>query len=101
MKTLFAFLFHLVRMFIICLILSAFCSAIFFLGNGFVRWWQFLGGACGFFFLWFLLSCYQTIIALYRMHKDPVFRDAHLRTGITWSEYKRLKKEKKNEKVWL
>ncbi len=97
MKTLFAFLFHLVRMFIICLILSAFCSAIFFLGNGFVRWWQFLGGACGFFFLWFLLSCYQTIIALYRMHKDPVFRDAHLRTGITWSEYKRLKKEKKNE----
>ena len=52
---------------------------------------KFIGGAIAIFTILFLYSIIQTAITLYRFHKDPVFKDTHLKTGMSWKDYKRFK----------
>lgn len=54
-------------------------------------WLQFIGGTVGVFAVLALYCIGKTCITLYRYHKDPVFKDANLSTGIRWKDYKRLK----------
>ena len=52
---------------------------------------KFLWGSACFFIILFLLYGATTALTMYRMHKDPIFKDAHLRTGMSWKDYQRLK----------
>ena len=58
-------------------------------------WHKFLFGGLALFCFLFLLYSYNTIITLYRYHKDSVFREANIRTGISWRDYKRLRNKSK------
>lgn len=60
-----------------------------------VTWLKFLFGAIGIFILLTLYAVLTTATTLYRMHKDPAFKDAHLMTGISWKDYKRIKGKNK------
>ena len=60
-------------------------------------WNKFLWGGVALFCFLFLLYSYKTIITLYRYYKDPVFREANLKMGISWKDYKRLRGNKKGE----
>lgn len=52
---------------------------------------KFVWGAVVLFAVLFLYTCYTTAMTMFRFRKDPVFKDAHLKTGISWRDYKRLK----------
>ena len=56
-------------------------------------WVKFAYGSLGLFLVLFVLYAFKTGITLYRYHKDPVFKDANLMTGISWNDYKRLKSD--------
>lgn len=56
-------------------------------------WRNFFGGAAVLFAVLFLYSVWKTAITLYRYHKDPVFKDANMLTGINWNDYKRNRKK--------
>ena len=38
----------------------------------------------------------MTCLTLYRYHKDPVFKDANLRLGLSWREYNKIINDKNN-----
>jgi len=52
-------------------------------------------GGLGVYALLFIYSVVVTVVTLFRCYKDPVFKDAHLRTGISWKNYKKF--AEKNE----
>ena len=53
---------------------------------------KFLYGALSLFIIFYLYHISSFLITLYHMHKDPMFKEAHIKTGISWSNYKKLKK---------
>lgn len=57
-------------------------------------WLHFLGGTATLFAVLFLYSVGKTAITLYRYHKDPVFKDVNMSTGLGWNDYKRLRNNK-------
>ena len=57
-------------------------------------WFNFVGGAAILFSVLFLYSVGNTCITLYRYNKDPVFKEANLKVGLSWKDYKALKKQK-------
>lgn len=97
MKHLVSFGKTIIRIALQSVLLSAFCSVIQWLLNltglsdNKATWDKFFWGALGFFVLLFIWFMCATSITLYRMHKDPLFKDAHLMTGISWKNYKRQK----------
>lgn len=58
-------------------------------------WNKILWGGIGLFVLIFVYSAYKAIQASYHSYKDPIFRDMACSTGISWNDYKRLRKEQK------
>lgn len=54
-------------------------------------WIDIVGGASGLFVLFFLYSVGKTAITLYRYHKDPVFKELNMTTGMSWEDYQKLK----------
>lgn len=57
-------------------------------------WFHFLVGAAMLFAVLFIYSVSKTAITMYRYHKDPIFKDASMSTGIGWGDYKRLRNSK-------
>ena len=56
-------------------------------------WVDFIAGAIGLFVLLFIYAGVKTAITMYRYHKDPVFKDANMKIGIGWKDYKRFMKK--------
>ena len=54
-------------------------------------WTDFLGGALGLIAFFLLWRAGHTLYYMRLYKKNPVFREAHLNTGITWREYKKIK----------
>lgn len=83
------------------LVISAFCSIFqWFLSligvSSKPTWDDFLWGSVGFFIFLFISSVFMTCLTLYRYHKDPVFKDANLRLGLSWREYNKIINDKNN-----
>ena len=57
-------------------------------------WYHFLGGSAMLFAVLFIYSVSKTAITMYRYHKDPIFKDANISTGIGCGDYKRLRNSK-------
>lgn len=79
------------------LVLSAiFCIGqwlFYFIGlcdNG-ASWSKFFWGAVCLFIILSVVYASHTAITMYRMYKDPVFKYAHLRLGLSWKQYKEIK----------
>lgn len=53
---------------------------------------QFVWGSVAIFLLLFLDYIYNWIHTLILMKKDPLFKQMTLQSGISWKEYKRIKK---------
>jgi small-conductance mechanosensitive channel len=54
-------------------------------------WTNVLGMA---FLLWVFMilnGLWRVAITAYRWHKDPVFKDANIKLGISWESYQRIK----------
>jgi hypothetical protein len=52
-------------------------------------------------FLWMIMIFYglwNVIITIYRWHKDPIFKDANIKLGLSWKDYQRIKHEQKESK---
>ncbi len=71
-------------------------SALHWLFTGEMSWQMFLGGTLAIFLFLFAWSVFDTAKTLYRFHKDPIFKRAHLMTGISWKDYKRLRRRMKS-----
>lgn len=97
MKTAPLFILQLLRMASLSLIISAVFILLKWIASLLSisdppTWLNFWAGAAAIFVLWFICSVAQTIITFYRFSNDPAFKEAHLRTGISWRTYKHLKK---------
>ena len=57
-----------------------------------VKWGQFFFGALAIFLFLFLDGIYNWIQTIRLMRKDPVFREMTTRTGISWRDYKKMRK---------
>lgn len=86
----------LLRIVLFSLVISAvFCGFqwLFFLvgiaENG-ATWDKFLWGALGIAIFLAIYTLITIAITMYRMYKDPIFKDAHLKTGISWKDYKKI-----------
>lgn len=58
-------------------------------------WQKFFGGAIVLFIIFFLNGCFQVLLYYIRCRRDPVFKQVNLKSGLSWRDYKRLKKEKR------
>lgn len=100
MKSLVSFIGTLLVTALQSVVLSAFCWCVQWVLNHVgvsymeATMGKFLWGSIGFFIILLLLYAAKTIVTIYRMHKDPTFKDAHLRTGISWKDYKRFTRKK-------
>lgn len=56
-------------------------------------WNHFLGGSLSIFIFLFMYSLGLYILCQYRFYKDPSFKNIHTETGISWKNYKRLKRK--------
>lgn len=54
--------------------------------------WNIASCAIGIFLFMVLCGLYNVCLMAYRGHKDPLFKEMHIRTGISWENYKRLRK---------
>lgn len=50
---------------------------------------KFLWGALGIYILLVAYDIVTGAILFYHCIKDPMFRDAHMKTGMSWSDYKK------------
>jgi len=81
---------------LLAIMLSAFFSALKFIGSllhicGRLRWVDFLGGVLTLFIFFILWRAGHTLYYMHLYKKDPIFMEAHMRTGISWWDYKRLR----------
>ncbi len=57
-------------------------------------WKEFIWGSAGIFLLLFLCTTYKFIKTLYHCKKEPMFRQMHIETGISWEEYQALRRKR-------
>lgn len=60
-------------------------------------WRNVLGGALALWLMAYIYSLICSIILKYHYLKDPVFEDCNITAGISWTDYKRFKKERENK----
>ena len=58
-----------------------------------VTWTQFFAGAAGILAFFILDWIYNLVRTLTLMKKDPIFKTMTETTGISWRDYKRMKKK--------
>ena len=73
--------------------LSGLFSLIRVIFGGSITWEQFFRGAFVLFVFFLLYYVYNIIRTRALMKKDPVYRDAAITLGMTWWNYKRMKKK--------
>ena len=92
MKTLGVIMKALLMDALLALGISGVFSLIRMMFRGNVTRGQFVWGSVVIFLLLFLDYIYNWIRTLILMKKDPLFKQMTLQSGISWKEYKRIKK---------